>query len=322
MKHTLGTALLLCSALGASALPDDAQRVPIGFIESIEGKVTLNPSGEALNNDTDRGRILFSGESLNCVSGGAKVKGALLDGDKTVLVSNLCTYKRKQEVTDRVGAQEAVDPVEARNTELRDGLLRMGRRAGRDKGSESPIFEPAPDAAILPETMVVHWRTRPPLEAFTAVLQDASGKSLEQVPGVDGSVGVLDSIALRDALLKLRAGANGPVRAKLVFQVSSGAEYTANFSILSERQEQGLKAKLEQASAPGGLLAHVQRAGVLESYSLYGDVAAEYGRALEEAPRSRDLLHAAMDAYSGIGDLRHAREFRDRLDKEEGGSSK
>jgi hypothetical protein len=323
MKNTLGVALLLCSALGASALPDDPKRVPIGFIESIEGRVTLSPSGESLNNDTDRGRILFSGESLNCVSG-AKVKGALLDGDKTVLASNLCTYKRKQEGADRVGArvQEAVNPVMAQNTDLRDGLLRMGRLAGRNKGSESPIFEPAPDAAILPETMVVHWRTRPPLETFTAVLQDASGKSLQQVPGVDGSAGVLDSSALRDALLKLRAGADGPVRAKLVLQVSSGTEYTSNFSVLSQREERELKAKLEQASAPGGLLAHVQRAGVFESYSLYGDVAAEYGRALDEAPRSRDLLRAAMDAYSRIGDLRHAREFRDRLDKVEGDSSK
>jgi hypothetical protein len=261
---------------------------------------------------------------LNCVSAGAKVKGALLDGDKTVLVSNLCTYKRKREGTDRVGAraQEAVGPVEARNTDLRDGLLRMGRRAGRNKGSESPIFEPAADAAILPETIVVHWRTRPPLETFTAVLQDASGKSLQQVPGVDGSAGVLDSSALRDALLKLRAGANASVPAKLIFQVSSGAEYTANFSVLSEREEQELKSKLEKASAPGGLLAHVQRAGVLESYSLYGDVAAEYSRALDEAPRSRDLLRAAMDAYARTGDLRRAREIRDRLDKEEGGNSK
>jgi hypothetical protein len=312
MKNTLGAALLLCSALGASALPDDPQRVPIGFIESIEGKVTLSPGEKVLNSDTDRGRILFFGESLKCVTG-AKVKGALLGGGKTVLVSNLCNRRLQQEDVDR---------VEAQDTGLRDGLLRLGRLAGRNKGSESPIFEPAPDAAILPETMVVHWRTRPPLEAFTAVLQDASGKSLQQVPGVDGSAGVLDSSALRDALLKLRAGADGPVRAKLVFQVSSGAEYTANFSVLSEREEQELKAKLEQASAPGGLLAHVQRAGVFESYSLYGDVAAEYGRALDEAPRSRDLLRAAMDASARTGDLRHAREFRDRLDKEEGDSSK
>jgi hypothetical protein len=313
IKNSLGTALLMCSIIRTTAVMADAAPVPIGFIESLEGSVILNPGVGLLNKDTDRGRILFSGESLKC-GPGAKVKGALLVGGKTAKGSNLCAQLMKPIQSADVGSVAAPDAT------FRDGLLRFGRRAGRDKGSESPIFEPAPDAAILPGTMVVHWRTRPPLDTFTAVLQDASGKSLVQVPGVDGSAGVLDSSAMRDALLKLRAGADRPLRAKLVFQVSPDAEYSASFIVLSEGEERELKAKLEQASASGGLLAHVQRAGVLESYRLYADVAAEYGRALDEAPRSLDLLRAAMDAYARTGDLRHAREVRDRLEKEEGAS--
>lgn len=309
MKPVCVACLLLGSALGGSASTAEAQRVPIGFIESIEGKVTLSPGELVLNRDTDRGRILFSGESLKCASG-ARVKGALVGGGKTAVVPNLCNRPLQPATMDRVEAQDSL---------LQEDLLRFGKRAGRDKGSESPIFEPAPDATILPGTLVVHWRTRPPLDTFTAVLEDASGKSLAQVPGVDGAAGVLDSTALREALLKLRAGADAPVGAKLEFQVSSGAEYSVSFSILPERAERELHAKLDQAAAAGGLLGHVQRAGVLEAYGLYGEVATEYGRALEEAPRSLDLLRAAMDSYARIGDLRHAREIRDRLDQEEGG---
>jgi hypothetical protein len=57
----------------------------------------------------------------------------------------------------------------------------------------------------------------------------------------------------------------------------------------------------------------VARAGVYESFKLYGEVAAEYDSALKEAPTSRDLLRVALTAHARIGDFRTARSLRDQL---------
>jgi hypothetical protein len=305
MKHLPFVLLLLIPAYVPS-YTDDSQGYPVGFIESIEGTVFLGSDGKPLDKNEDRGRVLFSKEVFRC-SPGARAKGAYLSGGKFVAVANFCGPLPEKPPGDK---------VETQNAELQESLSRLGRRSGRNKGSESPIFEPAPGASILPEAMMVRWRTHPPLDNFTAILQDASGKSIAEVPGVDGSKGILDSTALRNALLGLRT-ADLPASAILVLRTSGGDEYKSAFSVLSQNQELELKRKLSEASVPGGLLAFVLRADVLSSYGLYNNTAVEYGHALEVAPSSLQFLRAALDAYSRIGDLVRAREIRDCLDKAE-----
>ena len=68
---------------------------------------------------------------------------------------------------------------------------------------------------------------------------------------------------------------------------------------------------------PDGFFLHLERAAIFDSYRMYGSVAAEYDAALEAAPESVDLLRAAITAHSRIGDLRRARDLRDKLQQVE-----
>ena len=282
-----------------------AQAVAVGMIVSIQGKPTLNPGNRSLKIGADDLYFLYAGDSIKC-SQGADVEGILIESN-SLQPRPLCNRG--------VFVAPPGSGMTSTIIALRNGLNEAGRRAGRDKGGESLIFEPAPGGSILPDKLVVRWRTRPPLDQLTLILQSDSGKPLLEIPGIDGSTGTLDSPPLRAALLKLRTDAPAITTAKLILKrPAPEAASTSSFDILSEHQEQELQTQLLQAATLDGPLAHIVRAGIFIVYKAYGQVAAEYGSALEQAPDSVDLLQAALGAYSRIGDLHRAQEISNRLD--------
>ncbi|HEX3682595.1 MAG TPA: hypothetical protein VHU83_08615 [Bryobacteraceae bacterium] len=307
----LGLIVFAAFAVGAFS-GAAADRVPNAEIESISGEAWLvSASGRIkLQAQEDAGRIVYSGESLACV-GNARVFGYLgavsATDDKP---RNLCNTPLTAETpsTNDKGR-------DAKSIAL--ALDTYGKRAGRDKGSGSPIYAPSNGGAVLPENFIVRWRTRPPLNTFTAVLQDSSGAELASVPGADGASGVLDSDKLRKALTQYRATTTGDRAVHLIFRFETGPEQSVSFTVLSEQQEQDLDKALQGVAAASGLILYIERAAIFESFRMYGSVAAEYDAALEHAPESRDLLRAAVDAYSRIGDLHRSHELWNRLQQVE-----
>jgi hypothetical protein len=194
-----------------------------------------------------------------------------------------------------------------------EAALRLyGRRAGRDKGSETPIYSPPDQGAVIPKKFLVQWRTRPPLGRIAVFVFDASRKELAHLENVDGDTGLLDSDELRKALSDYRAAKDSDCEARLIFKTGSG-ETGVNFTVMSLAHERELQRALSEVSSSHGLFQYVERATIFDSFKMYDKVAAEYDEALREAPSSHDMVQASLDAHAKIGDLRRAKELRDKL---------
>jgi hypothetical protein len=292
--------------LGTAIISAASDQSPGAFVESISGNVTLQTveGNRRLNPNNDRGLILNSGDTLDC-SSGAIVTGFTIETMTTTLNHpiNLCGKTiSAAPLTEKGLSAEAT-------ASLRD--LNKYSRAGRSKGDENPIFNPPDHGAVLAEKFVVRWRNRPPLDKFTAVLQDGSTE-LARVPDVDGAKGELDSPVLRQAIVSLRNSATPNHEVQIAFRLENGSQQLVTFAVLTQGDERRLNRELAQISQ-SGLFKFVQRAAIYDSFRLFDLVAAEYDSALAEAPESRELLRAALDAYARIGDLHRAREIRHEL---------
>jgi hypothetical protein len=304
------------SSVGFARAEDDP--VPVGVISSIRADVFLcnapacDEHGTKLDKDKDVGRILFDGETLFCKTGGDL---RIDPGDRSIgcqpghqaLVPRPA---RPNPVRIERGMPKAADLA----------LERYGRRAGRDKGSDSPIYSPADKGAAIPGKLVVRWRTRPALGKMSITLRGADGAEIARVDEVEGASGLLDSDALRKALVTYRDASGSSHEVQLVLKPENGPESVIGFSVLSSAQECELEAALKAIDSSHGLFGYVQRASILESAKLYDWEAAEYDAALKDAPMSRDMLRAALDANSRIGNSRRAKELRDKLYETDGKS--
>ncbi len=317
---SFGILLLTCAVVEAAA-----DQSPWAFIETIKGgEVILQTKGRPLrrlNPNDDRGLILNSGETLDCGAGpGADVEGVTVEGmkpgeDPTLI--NLCG-KKEPSPSKKEPSGSGPENGLAANAVKNLNKYQLG---GRPKGNESPIFNPPDNGAVLADKFVVRWRTRPPLDKFTAVLQDGNTE-LARVPDVDGTTGVLDSGVLGQALTKYRDSGDSNHQLRMVFKFDGSSEQSATFTVLTRKEEEQLNTDLGGITSETGLFRYVQRAAIYDSFHLYGMVAAEYDAALVEAPQSHDLLRAALDAHARIGDLHRARELRDRLQQVEEATGK
>jgi hypothetical protein len=280
---------------------------PVAFVETINGKANLITSGGSnrdLDPNSDLGLIFNSGDELKC-PGGSSVMGLFVNENKPnqrPKPIELCNRKFQDFPTP---TSEYRVPAEAARK------LNEYARAGRSKGSETPIFDPPDNGAVLASKFLVEWRIRPPLDNFVALLQDGATE-LARVPKVDGGTGKLDDPSLRQAVLKLSESSAPNHKLRLTFRFEGGSEKTATFSVLNRDEEKRLTEALADVSE-AGLFKFVERATIYDSFHLYGLVPAEYAAALSEAPQSRDLLRAALEAYSRIGDSHNARQINDKL---------
>jgi len=279
------------------------QPCQIGSLGAIEGSVTLfrpNQIPRQLDSKKDVEMPLNQGDTLQC-GADSRAPGHL--GKR--LLPNLCQVGKlaaglgNYDIATLAAFEEA------------------GRIGGRNKGEDVPIYAPPDHGAVLPEMFVVQWRTRPPLDTFTAILQDSHGGELGRVPDVNGAGGVLKSDVLKDALVRYQKS-DGDHIARLTFHDKTAPDQSVTFAVLTDKQESDLKRQLADVSTPADSFHYVERAAVFESFKLYSQVAAEYDSALKEAPESRYLLQATLNAYARIGDFQTARSLRDRLNKVEG----
>ncbi len=312
-------AVTICMLLYLVGLQAAEIYTPVGFIQSFSGKVLLCKSrpctdqrAEPLIPGNDEGRILFENQSLKC-QGNATVRVhttiPISDVRKSEFAPDVCRKDEWRDMPvlkpqDRISTTQSFDYA----------LKQYGRRAGREKGSDTPIYSPPDQSAVAAGDFVIRWRTRPPVARAAVSLKNARGMVLAQVPDVDGSAGMLDSPSLREALASYRNSADPDHPVTLVFKTVE-AETGVSFSVLSINQEDELRNRLAQIDPSHGLFQHVERAAVYESLRMYDKVAAEYDSALKEAPASRDMLQAAFNAHARTGNLRRARELRDKLEE-------
>lgn len=295
------------------------ESTPVGFIEKLSGIVFIceeQPCDDArakrLQPENDVGRILFENESLKCGAGGTAVVhiSPALAIDKGI-GPDICQHgKNSWQHMPVPKAAERLVTVQGFDVALKQ----YGRRAGRDKGSGSPIYSPPDKGAVVISDFIIRWRTKPPLNKIAVSLLDGTGKVIARLENVDGNSGVLDSTAFREALTTYRDSADPRHEARLAFKTKDGTDAGVEFSVLSRAQEKDLQDRLKQVDFSQGLFQYVERAAIYESLQMYDKVAWEYDSALKEAPGSHDMLQAAFNAHARIGDLRPARELRDKLD--------
>jgi hypothetical protein len=293
---------------------------PVGFIQKLSGDVWIcgvancdaGPA-EVLKPDRDEGRILFENQSLKCTGGGkafVRTSPALTVAKE--FAPDICkSGKNSWQHMPTLKASERIATVQGFDVALKQ----YGRRAGRDKGSESPIYSPPDKGAVIVSDFMIRWRTKPPLNKIAVSLLDGQGKVIARLENVDGNSGLLDSAAFREALATYRDSADPHHEAHLVFKTEDGTDTGVEFSVLSRTQEKDLRDRLKQVDSSHGLFQYVERAAIYESLQMYDKVASEYDSALKEAPGSHDMLQAAFNAHARIGDLRQARELRDKLDE-------
>jgi hypothetical protein len=314
-RGTLAQIITLLSALSAGLVHAESA-LPAGFLESVNGSVSLCKypcAGEfgSLKTDSDAGRILFAGDMIRCQKDGkAVVHASGSDGKRHD--DDICKLKDVFIVKRSGYVPQLTVPGEPPSTEV--ALASYATRAGRDKGSDTPVYSPPENGAVIAREFVIRWRVRPPLPKLTVILRGHDNSELARIDNVDGSLGVLDSDALRQALTKYRDAAPTNTQATLVFKADPETERTLGFSILTLDQERALEKELAHIDPSPGLFRFVERAAVFEAFHLYGEVAAEYDAGLEEAPKSRDMLEAAYNANARIGNLRHAHELLRRID--------
>jgi len=307
--QTLLCIVTLVAATVGPSLRAQSSTSPVAFIEKIGGDVTLITRSDQLKlrPGIDDGRILYSDETLVCGTAGHALLRTSADLHQA---HDVC--KGAKMWPPQPGPKTSA-PIATNR--LVKALESYGVRGGGDRAiGDSAIYSPPKlGGAILPQSLVVRWLTRPPLGIFTAILFDPNGKELARAAAVDGASGILDSQQLRDALTAYQNAHDSAEEMMLVFRFESEPEQFVRFHVLTAAQRQELENALGSLDSAEGLFYRIERAAVYTSFHMYDLVAAEYEAALVEAPESRDLLSAAFNANLRTGNKRRAHELSDKL---------
>jgi hypothetical protein len=185
--------------------------------------------------------------------------------------------------------------------------------AGSLRGSPGGLFSPPTGgygSAVLPDGFVIRWIPRKGLQELWLRIRDESGTQLwpqnnEHGIKVPSAAGELISKEAEQALGKYRqAGGRGPLT--LVVVDSKGNEGEAEFSVVSEQDEEALKNDLNVCNGQPGVMMYICRAYYFRQLKLYAEAADEYEAALKLAPESVDLQLHAIAAHRFTGN--YARE--------------
>jgi hypothetical protein len=292
-------------------------KTPIAFLGKIDPGVRLlhDKAARTLDPKRDVGKVLYAGDTLECAAG-AKAMGFLArsDGTRSSLPQDLCQPKLLTDVLTHLLQGEVIGKRDF--TQHATVLETYAKLGGRSKGDDVAVFAPPDHGAALADKFVVRWRTRPPLDTLAIILEDEQGIELARVADVNGAEGVLESEVLRKALGRYQSS-TGEHKVKLILRDKGSPEQSVVFTILTKQQESDLNRELHDPAIASDLFGYVQRASIYDSFGLYDEVATEYDAALKVAPESHDLLLAAFNAHTRIGDFRAARDLRDRLAQSE-----
>lgn len=188
--------------------------------------------------------------------------------------------------------------------------------AGSLRGSPGGVYSPPAGgygSAVLPDLFVIRWIPRKGVQDLWLRIRDQSGTQLwpqdnEQGIKVPSAAGELISEEARQALRKYcQSEGRGPLT--LVVVDSKGNEGDAEFSIVSEQDEEALKNDLDVCRDQPGVMMYICRAYYFRQLKLYAETADEYEAALKLAPESVDLQLHAIAAHRCTGNYAREQEL-------------
>lgn len=272
----------------------------IGYIEEVRGTVLLRPVGSKREIQLDpkrhKGHQLLIGDRLKV-------------GKSSLL--RTCMYGLTIKKSGPSGWLEIPKPRSQENDRKLKALRLYARIAGRERASGSPIFSPAPDSVVKPESLGIRWVASKRLGSIRITIRGNNDKIWSWSQKADGASGLLNSESARAELIKYRAdGGTGPLTLTMVDQDGDTKE-PLEFRLLSVEEEQALKTSLAQwDEEKSPLMRHLGRASEFEKRRMYSEVAAEYEQALAKWPGSVDVTLAAIREEKRVGNTLRVLELR------------
>jgi hypothetical protein len=275
-----------------------------GIVKDVHGPVSLkqgknDKTGVKLDSRYDKARLLFVDQEIYCGPGG-------------VIYLSLCNGDEYEDKEIQGPGGYTISP--ANKCRSLEELKEYARLGGRDRGSVSPIFSPANDSVVKPDTLVIRWVAGPKRRASALEIISASAGVVWQheIPNV--SSGTFSAEDLRQTLVKLRDRDEPLLLRFRERSGTAGAEGAVTFSLLSVNQEQQLQQELSAWDKKAeGMLRRLGRASIFVRHLMFIEAAEEYEGALELAPKSRDLLNRTIRAQLRTGNSLRVQELRLRL---------
>jgi hypothetical protein len=296
--------LLLCIPLARAA---ENPRL-VAVIAHVDGSAYRRQSPDAkpvqLDRDRDQFRKLFEGERVGCLKE-CRIVLILTDGSRKDVRPRDRWFRPRPAAAISRGRGYPDGP----NREAwRRALADFAESTGTPRG-ESRFLTPIEGSAIVADRFVIRWKA----QRFTAPLAVTilgDGQPIWTQNVVDPLPSEIVSTNLQ-SILAQRAASD------LTLRVISPDDRIdeVHFSVLSKDDEGSLSANLESWDRQAeGVLNHIGRASVFSRSRLYWDAAEEYEAALRIAPRSRDLLLAAIEANRRAMNLSRVSELSNLLD--------
>lgn len=274
---------------------------PVFLISNTEGKEIL------LDSSRDKGRLLYPGQSLRCGSGGSL--RLQMNGD----VKDLAESDGKFVITENTKLEEGFQLNEKQKL-INEALQCYGQRGGtRDIGISPMILCPASGSVVRSSHLVIHWIPFNSEKTVTIKIQTESGLELWRQERIAGTVGVLDSDDARKKLISYQTG-GGQQEMSLSMTDPDGNELRVTFTLLPLTAEQEFDHELSLwEEETNDLVRCVGRTYTFNRYHMFFEVTQEYEAALAIAPKSMDLLQAAIAAHHRIGNYIREEELKKRM---------
>jgi hypothetical protein len=293
--------------ISVAAIADDQHQLPVALLLDCKCTVKIGDDPKAVD-PRNMPLLLYPDQKIKCEGG-----SAVVEYDRIVFPQKAresCVPGKLYVVSKPPGAFVPGAPKPL-------GVLSDYIIGGRSKGSELAIYAPADGGSVAADRFVMRWTTKPDIGTFVAVLIDPAGKEIARSPNLKGTEGTTDSQPFRQAIANSLAATPASGKFQLVLMLDEGGEQVSSFNVLTKAQQSDIDRELASAGNENSLLSHIERAGIFDNHRLYNDVAAEYDKAIAQAPGSVTLLRAAVGVNAKIGDLERARNYTARAQRAE-----
>jgi len=197
-----------------------------------------------------------------------------------------------------------------------DDEFDFGGRYKTRRGDDDFLLFPSESeiTVVRPATAAIRWKSTDAKRLLCSIYLIGIDKPV-WTREVNGNLGYITSPDLKAAIEKTRRE-HPEAKLKLTIKVPAfGTENSSEFRIFSLAEERSLQNNLAAIGREPGIARILARANLYAQYGLYGEMAAEFERALRLSPESIDLLNATASAFDRAGNFRRRDQLDERLKK-------
>jgi len=278
------------------------ERKPAALIEKITGtgcwRQADDNKPQRLDPDRDLIRILYEGESIRCERG--QVKLELASGASVDLKESSKWYK--------VRFMPTASASDLENSRLHQRALAAFADSAATPRGNSPFVSPVEGTSVEPGEFVIRWNESV-LKGPLSLRITAGTRTIWAQDDVPISPRQLLSIPARKALQSYR---DHPGDEELTIELTApgGSPERSHFTLLLKAEEAALEHDIafwDRCSFV--VLCHLGRAAAFGNVRMFWEVAMEYNAALLDAPKSHDLVVAAIEANRRTNNLAMVEEL-------------